>query len=98
MSCQTHSGQQLQAQAGNLLLADDFRYKLHMALATNNIRNLGTSAGECFRSPADILGAISAEGLGTLPQQIPGSDSGRALGNASKSMPGGFLGAISTEG
>ena len=71
MSCQTHSGQQLQAQTGNLLLADDFQYKLHMTLETNNVRNFGARAGECFRSPVVFLGAIPAEGLGMLQNESP---------------------------
>ena len=70
MSCQTHSGQQLQAQTGYLLLADDFQYKPHMALETTNVRNLEPALGNASksihmlqnRSPADILGAIPAEG------------------------------------
>ena len=71
MSCQTHSGQQLQAQAGNLFLADDCQYKLHMALETNNVRNFGARVGECFRSPVVFLGAIPAEGLGMLQNRSP---------------------------
>ena len=79
MSCQTHSGQQLQAQAGNLLLTDDFQDKLHMTLETITFGILEPGLGNASksipmlqnRSPADFLGAISAEGLGMLQNRSP---------------------------